>query len=81
MAASTLQPCESLLSVLERITPALSTAAHLMRLHGNHEEAEMFEQDAATAREAIGKARGKSHGKPGSTPEPGRPEGDQAAGS
>jgi len=53
MAASTLAPGESLLSVLERLAPALDTAAHLMRLHGNIEEAELFAQDAATAREAI----------------------------
>ncbi len=42
-----------LLEVLERLTPAFDTAAHLMRLQKNSEEAILFAADATTARKAA----------------------------
>jgi hypothetical protein len=42
-----------MLDTLERILPALETAAHLMRLNGSEEEYELFKQDAELVRETI----------------------------
>ena len=43
----------TMLETLERIAPALETAAHLMRLTGNEEEYQLFKQDAKLVRETI----------------------------
>jgi len=46
----------TMLDVLERIAPALETAAHLMRLNGGEEEYELFKQDAKLVRDVISDA-------------------------
>jgi hypothetical protein len=47
----------TMLDVLERIGPALETAAHLMRLNGSEEEYQLFKQDAELVRETIKDAK------------------------
>ena len=43
----------TMLDVLERIAPALETAAHLMRLNGSEEEYQLFKQDIELIRDTI----------------------------
>ena len=48
-----LKEAPTMLETLERILPALETAAHLMRLNGNEEEYQLFKKDAQLVRETI----------------------------
>ena len=43
----------TMLDVLERIGPALETAAHLMRLNGSEDEFQLFKKDANLVIETI----------------------------
>jgi hypothetical protein len=46
-----------MLETLERILPALETAAHLMRMHGSEEEYQLFKKDAQLVWDAIKDAK------------------------
>jgi hypothetical protein len=51
-----------MLEVLERIAPALETAAHLMKVFGSEYESHLFSKDAQLVRDTISDTKEETHG-------------------